>query len=99
MIALEKLSATAAHWSIAQYKEIFETAVSIRTRVSSVSGGRRDGCRTAGETPALRRALVVEDQSAVQGFAAARVRGRDCARENILVADQAQRRAEGTRVW
>ena len=98
MMALEKLSATAAHSSIAQYKEIFEAAVSIRTPVSSVSGGRRDGCRTAGETPALRLALVVEDQSAVQGFAVARVLGRDWELENILVADQAQRRGLGARL-
>src|SRR5207245_6131970 len=77
MMALEKVSASAAHWSIAQYNEIFETAVSIRAPVSSVSGGRRDACRTAGETPALRLALVVEDQSGVQGFAVARVLGRD----------------------
>ncbi len=66
MMALEKVSASAAHWSIAQYNEIFETAVSIRAPVSSVSGGRRDACRIAGETPALRLALVVEHQSAVQ---------------------------------
>src|SRR5438132_13672213 len=97
MIALEKLSASAAHWSIALYKEIFETAVSIRAPVSSVAGGRRDACRTAGETPALRLALVVEDQSGVQGFALARVRGREWELENILVADQAQRRALGAR--
>ena len=98
MIALEKLSATAAHWSIAQYKEIFETAVSIRAPVSSVSGGRRDACRTAGETPALRLASVVEDQSGVQGFAVARVLGREWELENIIVADQAQRRGLGTRL-
>ena len=98
MMALEKLSATAAHWSIAQYKEIFETAVSIRAPVSSVSGGRRDACRTAGETPALRLASVVEDQSGVQGFAVARVLGREWELENIIVADQAQRRGLGTRL-
>src|SRR5207237_3037918 len=66
--------------------------------VSIVSGGRRDGSRTAGETPALRLALVVEDQSAVQGFAVARVLGRDWELENILVADQAQRRGLGARL-
>jgi len=104
MMALEKLSATAAHWPIAQCKEIFETAVSSRAPVASVSGGRRDACRTAGETPALqlgrpsRLALVVEDQSAVQGFAVARVLGRECELENIVVADQAQRRGLGTRL-
>src|SRR5438105_10653479 len=98
MMALEKLSATAAHWSIAQYKEIFETAVSIRAPVSSVAGGRRDACRTAGETPALRLALVVEDQSGVQGFAVARVLGREWELENIIVADQAQRRGLGARL-
>ena len=98
MMALEKLSATAAHWSIAQYKEIFETAVSIRAPVSSVSGGRRDACRTADETPALRLASVVEDQSGVQGFAVARVLGREWELENIIVADQAQRRGLGTRL-
>ena len=98
MMALEKLSATAAHWSIAQYKEIFETAVSIRAPVSSVSGGRRDACRIAGETPALRLALVVERQSAVLQIAVARVLGRDWELENILVADQAQRRGLGTRL-
>jgi len=98
MMALEKLSASAAHWSIAQYKEIFETAVSIRAPVSSVSGGRRDACRTAGETPALRLASVVEDQSGVQGFAVARVLGREWELENIIVADQAQRRGLGTRL-
>src|SRR5437879_12090612 len=97
MMALEKLSASAAHWSIAQW-EIFETAVSIRAPVSSVSGGRRDACRTAGETPALRLASVVEDQSGVQGFAVARVLGREWELENIIVADQAQRRGLGTRL-
>ncbi len=98
MMALEKVSASAAHWSIAQYNEIFETAVSIRAPVSSVSGGRRDACRTAGETPALRLASVVEDQSGVQGFAVARVLGREWELENIIVADQAQRRGLGTRL-
>src|SRR5438445_7060763 len=91
MMALEKVSASAAHWSIAQYNEIFETAVSIRAPVSSVSGGRRDACRTAGETPALRLALVVEDQSGVQGLAVARVLRREGGVENIVVADQDQR--------
>src|SRR5437870_6266040 len=38
MMALEKLSATAAHWSIVQYKEIFETVVSFRAHVSCVVG-------------------------------------------------------------
>jgi len=107
MMALEKLSATAAHWSIAQYKEIFESSVSSRAPVSSVapgvvggvSGGRRDACRTAGETPALRLALVVEDQSGgIQGFAVARVPGREWELENIVVADQAERRGLGTRL-
>ena len=98
MMALEKLSATAAHWSIAQYKEIFETAVSIRVPVSSVAGGRRDVCRTAGETPALRLAWVVEDQSGVQGFAVARVLVREWELENIVVAEEAQRRGLGTRL-
>ena len=98
MMALEKLSASAAHWSIALYKEIFETAVSSRTPVSSVSGGRRDACRIAGETPALRLALVVEHQSAVQGFAVARVLVREWELENIVVADRAQRRGLGTRL-
>src|SRR5437899_11992041 len=98
MMALEKLSATAAHWSIAQYKEIFETAVSIRAPVSSVSGGRRDACRTAGETPALRLASVVEDQSGVQGFAVGRVLSREWEHEDIVVADTAQRRGWGTRL-
>src|SRR2546428_5635462 len=96
MMALEKLSASAAHWTIAQW-EIFETAVSIRAPVSSVSGGRRDACRIAGETPALRLALVVEDQSGVQGFLVARVLGREWELENIVVADQAQRRGLGAR--
>src|SRR5206468_5375520 len=98
MMALHTLSAPAPHWPIAQYKEIFETAVSIRPPLSSVSGGRRDACRTAGETPALRLALVVEDQSGVQGFAVARVLGREWELENILVADQAQRRGLGARL-
>jgi ribosomal protein S18 acetylase RimI-like enzyme len=99
MMALEKLSATAAHWSIAQYKEIFETARSIRAPISSVLGGRRDACQTASETPALRLALVVEDQSGgIQGFAVARVLGREWELENIVVADQAQRRGLGTRL-
>jgi [ribosomal protein S18]-alanine N-acetyltransferase len=87
MMALEKHSATAAHWSNAQYKEI----------VSS-SGGRRDACRTAGETPALRVALVVEDDSGVQGFTVAQVLGREWELENIVAADQAQRRGLGTRL-
>jgi ribosomal-protein-alanine N-acetyltransferase len=97
MMALEKLSATAAHWSSAQYKEICETSVSIRASVSS-SGGRRDACQTAGETPALRLALVVEAHSGVQGFAVARVLGREWEIENIVVADQDQRRGLGTRL-
>jgi [ribosomal protein S18]-alanine N-acetyltransferase len=98
MMALEQLSATAAHWSIAQYKEIFETAVPIRAPVSSASGARRDACRTAGETPALRLALVIEDNSGIQGFAVARVLGQEWELENIVVADRAQRRGLGTRL-
>src|SRR5438876_9210772 len=69
MMALEKLSATAAHWSIAQYKELFETAVSIRAPVSSVSGGRRVACRTACVTQAIRLAVDVEYQSGVKRIA------------------------------
>ena len=87
MMALEKHSATAAHWSNAQYKEIL-----------SSSGGRRDAYRTADETPALRLALVVEDHSGVQGFTVARALGREWELENIVVADQAQRRGLGTRL-
>ena len=97
-MALEKHSATVAHWSSAQYKEIFEAAGSIRSPISSVLGSRRDACQTAGETPALRLALVVEDRSALQGFAVARVLGREWELENIVVADQTQRRGLGTRL-
>ena len=96
MMALAKLSATAAHWSPAQYEEIFESSGSSRRPVSS-SGGR-DACRTAGETPAPRLALVIEDKSGVQGFLIARNLGEQWELENIVVVGLAQRRGLGSRL-
>src|SRR5207244_11544532 len=58
-----------------------------------------DACRKAAGKPALRLASVVEDRAGVQGLAVARVLGREWELENIIVADQAQRRGLGTRLW
>jgi ribosomal-protein-alanine acetyltransferase len=94
MMALEKHSASAAHWSTAQYEEIFEASVSSPVEVSSVSGGRPD----AGEKPALRLALVIEEKSRVLGFLVARVLGEEWELENMVIADQAQRHGLATRL-
>src|SRR5205814_9065857 len=65
---------------------------------ASGRGGWRDAGGTGDETAALRLASVVEDRSGVQRLAVARGLGREWELENIIVADQAERRGLGTRL-
>ena len=96
MMVLEKQSVTAAHWSAAQYNEIF-SAVSRRVPTSTALSGRRCVSGIASET-AQRFTLVIAGKAGLQGFLVARVLGKEWELENIVVAEQVQRRGLGTRL-
>lgn len=74
MMALEKHSATAAHWSAEQYEALFRPSKPDRI------------------------ALLLQEESNLQGFVSARVVEGEWEIENIAIAGPARRRGLGTRL-
>jgi len=87
ILALEKNSAAAAHYSEGQYGQIIEQGLSFAQTTES---------RSSDEKCQSRLALVVEEDSQVKGFLIGRVLGAEWEIENMVIAEQAQKQGLGT---
>ena len=87
ILALERTSATAAHYSEGQYSQAIQQGLK-----SSPAGRPVSGRETEGEN---RLALVVEEDSQVKGFLIGRVLGDEWEIENVVVAEKARKRGFG----
>jgi ribosomal-protein-alanine N-acetyltransferase len=83
MMALEKHAVTAAHWSLERHEQIFAGAE------HGDDGGYQGTTRVA---------LVIEEESGVQGFLVARAVESEWEIENIAISGAARRRGLGTRL-
>jgi ribosomal-protein-alanine N-acetyltransferase len=100
MMALEKHAVTAAHWSREQYEQVFAASAQSGDSAGGTPAGQPAGRRRYGSLAEQlpRLALVIEAESAVQGFLVARVVDTEWEIENIAVSGPARRRGLGTRL-
>jgi ribosomal-protein-alanine N-acetyltransferase len=86
ILALEKNSAAAAHYSEGQYGKIIDQGLTL------AASGHRPGEE---KEPQERLALIVEEGSQVRGFLIGRVLGDEWEIENVVVAEEARKRGFG----
>ena len=87
ILALERSSATAAHYSEEQYSQAIRQGLKSSAAGKPASGGETEGQR--------RLALVIEEDSQVKGFLLGRVLGDEWEIENVVVAEEARNRGLG----
>ena len=88
ILALEKMSATAAHYSEEQYGKIIEQGLKFSAANWPGSRGKEEG-----QAPL---ALIMEEDSRVRGFLIGRVLGTEWEIENVVIAEEARRQGLGT---
>jgi len=89
-MALEKRSATAAHYSEEQYRRIIEQGLKFAAAWRPQSSGEKEG--------QARLSLVIEEDSQVKGFLIGRVLGTEWEIENVVIAEEARKQGFGRAV-
>jgi len=87
ILALEKTSVTAAHYSQEQYGKMIEQGLKFSAATRPWSSGDTEGQD--------RLALVMEEDSQVQGFLIGRGLGTEWEIENVVIAEDARKRGFG----
>jgi len=98
MMALEKHAVTAAHWPRTHYEEILAPGVEPPPQGLKPRSSTTRPTSVAPASSPRRLALVLEEETAVQGFLVARVVDCEWELENIAIAGRARRRGLGTRL-
>jgi ribosomal-protein-alanine N-acetyltransferase len=88
ILALEKMSVTAAHYSEQHYREIIGQGLRLFAANRPWTSGKKEG--------QSRLALVIEEDSQVKGFLIGRVLGTEWEVENVVIAKEARKRGLGT---
>jgi len=89
MLALEKSSATAAHYSEDQYRKVIQQGL----KFAAATGPRSTPEAEEGQD---RVALVIEEDRQVKGFLVGRRLGREWEIENIVIVETARKQGLGT---